>query len=900
MFLAPQWFLLLPVFAVIGWYFRSLHLWQSRRVIILILITLILTHPQIKRLKDGLDLWVLIDRSASAEKMVDQNIDEWRRLLEKSRPSEDDRLHFVDYAAEVVTQSNSETSSYPGPRNLTRTALALEDVIALADRKKRSRILLFTDGYSTEPLTGLSEKLEQMSIPLDYRLLTAESTVDYQITQFDLPNRIQIGEPFLLDIKVLGNRDGDIPITIYRNQEKLGESSVKIFQGNGKLKFTDRIIKGGSYQYQARISPRNDAHAGNNHYESWVEVHSGPRILLVTHYIKDPLVPILQNQGFQVQVVSEPALLKIGQLSGCKNVIFNNVPAHEVPQSFLKALDFFVTEQGGGFLMVGGKRSFGSGGYFQSPVDALLPVSMELKNEHRKLSVAMAIVMDRSGSMSMTAAGGQTKMQLANEGAARAVELLGSMDQITIFAVDSTAHEIVPLIGVEAGRADIINRARSIESMGGGIYVYEGLKAGWNSLKKAEVGQRHMILFTDAADSEQPGQYKALLKEITANGGTVSVIGLGTRSDPDAVFIEDVATRGGGRIFFTTDPASLPNIFAQETVTVARSTFIDEALKTQSTGGWFEISSQNMKWPAVIDGYNLSYLKNGDTAALKSADEYNAPLIATGRRGIGRSAAISFPLGGDFSQKARDWPQLGDFIQTLNRWLMGEQVPSGIGIRTQLNGTELTIDLLFDDKIWGERFTTSPPKLVISEGIKGSPKTKELIWERISPEHYSLRTDLTEGLPVRGAIQISSTQALPFGPLVVGSSTEWAFDGQRIEDLKTLSASSKGRDLVDLSDAWQKPTRRDFASIQPWLLAALLLAIILDALITRTGWHLPYFALNLKRPRFSRAKKAKQTPKTNTPAPAEPATPSEQTEPSPAQPPQSARSRFARAKRRGK
>ena len=40
--------------------------------------------------------------------------------------------------------------------------------------------------------------------------------------------------------------------------------------------------------------------------------------------------------------------------------------------------------------MAGGKFSFGSGGYFESPIDPLLPVSMELREDHRTLSVAMA------------------------------------------------------------------------------------------------------------------------------------------------------------------------------------------------------------------------------------------------------------------------------------------------------------------------------------------------------------------------------------------------------------------------------------------------------------------------------------------------------------------------------
>jgi hypothetical protein len=95
-------------------------------------------------------------------------------------------------------------------------------------------------------------------------------------------------------------------------------------------------------------------------------------------------------------------------------VVINNVPAHRLPADFLAGLDFFVTAQGGGLLMTGGRFSFGSGGYFQSSLDPLLPVSMELRQEHRRLAVAMAIVLDRSGSMAAGAGGGH-KMDLANE-----------------------------------------------------------------------------------------------------------------------------------------------------------------------------------------------------------------------------------------------------------------------------------------------------------------------------------------------------------------------------------------------------------------------------------------------------------------------------------------------------
>lgn len=856
-FAAPQFFLLLPLLLVVGWYFRRLELWKPLRATILVLLVIALADPQIRRLADGMDLWVLVDRSASAEEIVARDFEEWKRLLENSQPSSRDQLRFVDFAAEVsLRQPNTETATYPGDRSLTRTGLAIQDALALSDQDRHSRVLVFSDGYSTEPLTGLSEKLQEMGVPLDYRLLSGEDTTDFRVTSLSLPGRSQIGEPFIIDIALAGNGQAEIPVTVTRNSKIIAETTAKMDGASANLRFTDRLAEPGSHRYEVTIDPEVDAHLGNNRFETWIEIAAGPRVLLATKYEDDPVAPILRAQGFEVQVVNEPDTLNLGMLSGTKNVILNNVPAYEIPNEFLKALDFFVNEQGGGLMMAGGKQSFGSGGYYESSIDPLLPVSMELKSEHRKLAVAMAIVMDRSGSMSMTTPSGHSKMELANEGAGRAVELLGNQDLIAVNAVDSTSHEIVPLINVGENRGEILNRVRRIESMGGGIYVYTGLKAAWDQLKKAEVGQRHIILFTDAADSEEPGNYKTLIDDMVKNSGTVSVIGLGTKADSDAKFIEDISKRGNGRMFFTTVPGDLPNIFAQETVTVARSTFIEDPIAAQPTGSWYEISSKDFAWLPEVDGYNLSYTREGDTAALISTDEYAAPLVAYGRRGIGRSAAVSFPLGGEFSERIRGWDKVGDFLQTLNRWLMGEQTPPGIGLRHELVGTELTIDLLYDEEEWNDRFAAKPPRVVLARG-ENRTESFELTWERLAPGHFSVRTDLKEGELIRGAVQVGET-ALPFGPVIVGTSTEWAFDRERLSELRSTSEISGGKELLELTEAWQKPERKDFASIQPWLLVLLLLLIVFEALVTRTGWQMPEFAF-ARRKLAGRSKAARRS-----------------------------------------
>jgi len=840
-FANPEWLLLIPALALGGWIWPRLQLVRPLRVAALLLTVLVLVRPQFRQLETGTDLWVLLDRSSSTADLVDKNLPEWKKLIERSKPGRDDRLFLVDYAAEVVRQQPPENIVYTANRQLTRTRLAIDSVLASAKENRPSRILLFTDGFSTEPLEGVGEKLAAQGIPLDYRLLRDPLETDYRLAKISTPPRVQVAEPFVIEIEITGTPDTTIPVSIARNGTQISQTQATLVNGRGTLKFSDRITAPGAHRYSAIITPAEDAHIGNNRSETWMEVTGGPRVLLVTSYAGDPVADVLGRQGFEVEVITEPASLHIGQLAGCRAVVFNNVPAWDIPGEILSSLPFFINAQGGGFLMAGGQHSFGAGGYFGSEIDGLLPVSMELKNEHRKLAVAMAIVMDRSGSMSASVGGsGTTKMDLANEGAARAVELLGAQDAIVVFAVDSEAHEIVPLQSVGPYRDKIRRVIRRIESTGGGIYVYNGLEAAWNELKKADYGQRHIILFTDAADSEQPAKYKRLVKEMTENSTTVSVIGLGTRGDSDAAFIEDIAKRGNGRIFFTKRPRELPNIFSQETVAVARSMFVKEPTPTSATGQWHQISSKPFSWTPTVDGYNLSYLREGATSALDTADEYRAPLIAFQNQGLGRTAAISFALGGDYSETLRAWQGYGDFLQTYTRWLMGDTMPPGIGIRHRLEGTLLSVDLLYDDS-WQARFAKNPPELIIAEGTEAtSPRT--LTWQRMAPGHYTATTDLEEGKLIRGALKAGNS-TIPFGPVIVGSSAEWALDPDRLSDLRATSVQSGGRELLELKDAWRSPTTRRFSDIRSPLLLLLLFIVLLDALVTRMGWRMPRFAM---------------------------------------------------------
>jgi len=883
-----EYFLLLPVIAALGLVWRGLGIFAPLRSAIVVVAVLVLADPRIQRSRNVLDLHVLLDRSESTGDLIDKGLPEWRQLLESARPSRHDSLRFYNYAAEVL-EVGIDGSEFTGARSLTRTGLALSTIAAGLDPKRPARMLVFTDGYSTEPLDEAAAMLEARGIPIDFRLVRDSNPHDVRVAGVRMPSRVQAGEAFLLGVELRGRApDQDVPLLIRRNGETLVETTAALRDGRAVVEFTERLADAGAHFYEALIFPADDAHPGNNQASRWIEVQAGPRVLWVTRYLDDPAAEALAALDFDVAVVPEPQRLTQGMLAGARAVVINNVAAHEIPDGFLKALDFFVREQGGGFLMAGGEAGFGAGGYFDSPIDALLPVSMELKSEHRKLSTALAIVMDRSGSMAMNVAGGLTKMDLANEGAASAVRLLGEMDQVTVFAVDTQPVNIVPLTQVGGNRNSIEDRVRRIVSSGGGIYVYEGLKAAWAELRKSPAGTRHVILFTDAQDTEKPGGYVRLLEEMTANGCTVSVIGLGTPADVHAALCEDIAIRGGGRIFFSDEPADIPRIFAQETVTVARSAFVKDPTPTVAAGGWAEVSPQVIEWPAEVDGYNLSYARPDAGVALASGDEYVAPLVAHARRGLGRTAAVSFPLGGPYSERVRGWKGYGDFLQTLTRFLMGEDVPSGIALRHRIESTRLTVDLLYDTEgEWPRRFARTPPQVRLQTHEGG--QAVDAAWRRIAPGHFSLSYELDEGALVRGAVGIAG-HALSFGPVSAGTNVEWAFDDEAVADLRAASDRTGGRELVDLSKAWLRPPMVVESSLRMPLLVLLLVLILFEALVTRTGWRMPEFAMARRKGKLAvPVMTTEQTP--------EPAVVAEKTEPDPVAAAESRRERFLRAKR---
>ena len=97
-FVSPEWFLLIPAGLVAAWLWPRCRPHSPVRAVLLGLLVVALAHPLIRRARPGLDLFVLVDRSASAAEALARSLPEWEALIQKAKKPED-QLAFIDYGA---------------------------------------------------------------------------------------------------------------------------------------------------------------------------------------------------------------------------------------------------------------------------------------------------------------------------------------------------------------------------------------------------------------------------------------------------------------------------------------------------------------------------------------------------------------------------------------------------------------------------------------------------------------------------------------------------------------------------------------------------------------------------------------------------------------------------------
>ncbi len=173
-------------------------------------------------------------------------------------------------------------------------------------------------------------------------------------------------------------------------------------------------------------------------------------------------------------------------------------------------------------------------------------------------SVAMALVIDRSGSMT------GLPMEMAKSACKATVGTLEGDDLIEVIAFDSTPIRYVKFQPARY-RSRINNEIARIQP-GGGTEIFPGLDMAYQDISVAQARKKHVILLTDGRAPTQG--LKDVVQAMIAESITLTTVGLGDGADHE--LLRMLADTGGGRYHAVPDPNSLPKIFTRETEMIAR------------------------------------------------------------------------------------------------------------------------------------------------------------------------------------------------------------------------------------------------------------------------------------------------------------------------------------------
>lgn len=794
------------------------------RAFIFSLLIFALTLPEMLLPIKGENVIFLVDRSASM-KGSEEQILTWINKSVQSKNRMDSYAIVATGNHAAVEQSLTkmgdpiqEFSTQVGGDN-TNIEQGIQLASALIPNHQKGRIILFSDGNETNGKAIEAAKLlKHQNIELDYVAVSGESGSDVALTEFKAPASLYQGEKAQLKLIANSTTNKAATVRISLNNREIMKKQVEVNKGENEFTFSHEVDETGMFVYKAEIIADDEAYLENNELFAVSNVKGIPKVLIVQGEGNDQLSNILRSSNIQVDLLTAKQLPTT--LSGYlpyQSIIFDNVDATSIGEKQMKIIEKAVKEFGVGFVMTGGENSFGLGGYFKTPIEKLLPVTMDIKGKKKMPTLGLVIVMDRSGSMS-----GQ-KLSLAKEAAARSVELMREEDTLGFIAFDDRPWVIVETAPIR-DKKKVMKKIRSVTE-GGGTEIYTSLKMAYDELMPLKLQRKHIILLTDGQSSN--ADYETLIEEGKKENITISTVALG--QDADIRLLESLAEYGSGRFYNVTDSTVIPSILSRETVMASR-TYIED----------------NPFYP-VIQPYPdwLKHFKNGvpqmnayiavtpkQNAQVSVVSEKEDPILAEWQYGLGKTIAYTSDTGGKW---AGDWARWNEWP---NFWshLITKTFPSYENIPYDMRVTEENRKTLLQLKSNEAAILPLEAVAVSQSGNEMNVQTK-----MVAPGEYELKMEDTPGmyfLMVKLHTGEETEQVFQTG-FTIPYSKEYLLKEVNQPFLKDLAGVVNGKELENEQAAFSPIIGESYhrRPITEWLLLTAFLVFFIEIALRRFGFQ---------------------------------------------------------------
>ncbi|MGD8319259.1 MAG: glutamine amidotransferase [Gemmatimonadota bacterium] len=313
-------------------------------------------------------------------------------------------LRFFRFSSGASRMDGPGALTYDGTHTDLGTALdmAREELAGVP----LAGLVLVTDGADNagRPLTEALVPLQAAGVPV-FTVGVGEETLspDIQMGRVDLPRTVLEGSTLLVDVVVtqrgMGRRT--VPLVVEDDERILAQEDVDLGPDGEPVvvRVSFQLGRAGAHRVQFRIPVQEGERVDRNNARSvQIEVRGDREKILYFEgeprfEVKFMRRAVADDENLQLVVLQRTAENKFlrldvddaeelaagfprtrQELYRYRSLVIGSVEASFFSHDQLQMISDFVSERGGGLLMLGGRSSFAEGGWAGTPVEQVLPV----------------------------------------------------------------------------------------------------------------------------------------------------------------------------------------------------------------------------------------------------------------------------------------------------------------------------------------------------------------------------------------------------------------------------------------------------------------------------------------------------------------------------------------------
>jgi uncharacterized membrane protein len=635
----------------------------------------------------------LLDHSFSIPVERQREALDWINQQLGKRPKDDlaGVIVFGDQA--MIELPPADNTLLQGPysivgRAATDVGAAVRLALAVFPRGYQKRIVLVSDGNENRGhALAEAELARSQGAVVDVYPVGYSHANEVWMEALHVPSEVLPSEPFDVTAVVNSQRDTDGILTIFRNGEPISRQPVRLQKGKNVFGVKQKVEGAGHFAYEAVVESPGDTVTMNNSSFAFSSARGDARIAVVAGEPVDAeeLVKALREENLHPSVYS-PADLARARFdpAGFDVIVFANVEALQVGAAPMQAVEAAVHDAGVGFLMIGGERSYGPGGYRGTPVEELLPVTMEQPQRRVIPNGALALILHTCEFPD----GNYWAKQIA----LAALNVLGPRDLMGVLDYGAMGEEWIFPMTLAADKAKLTRLILAAEP--GDMPSFDTtMEMAHKGLQGVQAASKHLVIISD---SDPSGPSVGLVDAMVKDRITISTVAIYPHSGTDIDKMAAVAARAKGRFYHVQDPKRLPQIFIKEAATLQRSMIIEGTIPPMVLGRTDALTGIAQDEIPPLRGYTLTHKKDlarvalgapvSKADALEGGDAPPDVLLAEWIYGLGRTMAFTSDAKNRWGRDWVGWPKYKKFWAQAVRSVTRTVPRAPFGVQTEIEG----------------------------------------------------------------------------------------------------------------------------------------------------------------------------------------------------------------------